>query len=359
MPVSATHPWEQRMPHMFKSAITAAVLLASALATSHAQELAVGTIGASSDSPFFIADKRGYFKDEGLTVKFIRFDSAAKAMAPLGTGEIAVGSGATSAALYNAVARGVKLRIVADKAKNPPGYGFEALMVRKDLADEGKIKALADFKGRKIAISAAGNSEDFLVDYALRKAGLTLKDVDSVYLGFPQHVVAFTNGGIDASLTVEPSITSIEKAGKAVRFLGVDEFYPNFQTAVVFYSEKFAQERPEDAKKFMRAFLRGARDYNDALEKDRLTAPAAADVIPILTEYSFIKNPDVYRSMRSHYVDPNGEPNVAALKDAWQFFKDTKQIDGSVTVDQVVDLSFAQWAAKELGPYTKKQAAAH
>ena len=61
--------------------------------------------------------------------------------------------------------------------------------------------------------------------------------------------------------------------------------------------------------------------------------------------------------MRSHYVDPDGEPNVAALKDAWQFFKDTKQIDGSVTVDQVVDLSFAQWAAKELGPYTKKQAA--
>ena len=30
---------------------------------------------------------------EGLTVKVIRFDSAAKAMAPLGTGEIAVGSG--------------------------------------------------------------------------------------------------------------------------------------------------------------------------------------------------------------------------------------------------------------------------
>jgi NitT/TauT family transport system substrate-binding protein len=104
----------------------------------------------------------------------------------------------------------------------------------------------------------------------------------------------------------------------------------------------------------MRAYLRGARDYNDALDKDRLTSPAAADVIPILTEYSFIKNPDVYRAMRSHYVDPNGELNVASLKDAWQFFKDTKQIDGSVTVDQVLDLSFAKWAAEQLGPYKKK-----
>src|SRR5262249_55352194 len=271
---------EPRMPQMFKSVVAAVALIGTMVAAGHAgaQELAVGTIGASSDSPFFIADKRGYFKDEGLTVKFIRFDSAAKAMAPLGTGEIAVASGATSAALYNAVARGVKLRIVADKAKNPPGYGFEALMVRKDLADEGKIKSLADCRGRKIAISAAGNSEDFLVDYALRKAGMTLKDVDSVYLGFPQHVVAFTNGGIDASLTVEPSIASIEKAGKAVRFLGVDQFYPNFETAVVFYSEKFIKERPDDAKKFMRAYLRGARDYNDALDHDRLTSPAAAEV---------------------------------------------------------------------------------
>src|SRR5215471_5630386 len=346
---------EPRMPHAWTTA-TAAALVAglSLIGPAAAQELAVGTIGASSDSPFFIADKRGYFKDEGLTVKFIRFDSAAKAMAPLGTGELLVASGATSAALYNAVKRGVPLKIVADKAKNPPGFGFESLLVRKDL--EGKIKTLADFKGRKIAISAAGNSEDFLVDYALRKGGMSIKDVDSVYLGFPQHVVAFTNAGIDVSLTVEPSISSIEKAGKAVRFLGVDQFYPNFETAVVFYSEKFIKERPDDAKKFMRAYLRGARDYNDALDHDRLTSPAAAEVIPILTEYSFIKNPEVYRAMRSHYVDPDGALNVASLKDAWQFFKDSGQVDGSVTVDSVVDTSFAKWAAEQLGPYKKKTA---
>ncbi len=345
------------MPHTWKSIVSAAAVIAALVASpgAQAQELAVGIIGASSDSPFFIADKRGYFKDEGLTVKFIRFDSAAKAMAPLGTGELAVASGATSAALYNAVKRGVPLRIVADKASNPPGYGFEALLVRKDL--EGTIKTAADLKGRKIAISAAGNSEDFLVDYAMRKAGLTIKDVDPVYLGFPQHIAAFTNKGIDASLSVEPSISSILKADKAARFLGVDQLYPNFETAVVFYSEKFVKERPEDAKKFMRAFLRGARDYNDALDGDRLTAPAAADVIPILTEYSFIKNPEVFRAMRSHYVHPNGALNVASLKDVWQFFKNAGLIDGSVTVDQVVDPSFAKWAAERLGPYKKTTAA--
>src|SRR5258707_14947275 len=129
------------MSYNYRAILTAALVAAFAVYDhAGAQEIAVGTIGGSSDSPFFVADKRGYFKDEGLTVKFIRFDSAAKAMAPLGTGELLVASGATSAALYNAVKRDVKLRIVADKAKNPPGYGFEALMVRKDLADQGKIK---------------------------------------------------------------------------------------------------------------------------------------------------------------------------------------------------------------------------
>jgi NitT/TauT family transport system substrate-binding protein len=343
------------MPHFWKFA-AAAVLAALSGLPAGAEQLNVGLTSASSDSPFFIADKRGYFKDEGLTVNFVRFDSAAKMMAPLGTGELDVASGATSAALYNAVRRDVGLRIVADKAKNARKHGFQALMVRKDLFDSGKVKTVADFKGFKVAISAAGNSEAFLVDDALRKAGLSIKDVEPIYLGFPQHISAFTNGGIDASLTVEPALSSIVKAGKAVRFLGVDEFYPDFQTAVVFYSEKFAKERPDEARKFMRAYLRGARDYNDALQDGHLTAPAADGVIPILTEYSFIKDPAVYRAITSHYVDPNGEVNVAALKDAWQFFKDTKQINGSVTVDQVLDMSFAKWAAESLGPYQKKSA---
>jgi hypothetical protein len=64
----------------------------------------------------------------------------------------------------------------------------------------------------------------------------------------------------------------------------------------------------------------------------------------------------VHRSITSQYFDPDGQVNVAALKDAWQFFKNTKQIDGSVTVDQIVDLSFAKWAADSLGPYKKKTA---
>jgi NitT/TauT family transport system substrate-binding protein len=346
-----------RFPTLWAAGVAAvaAALLAPVQAT--AQVLQVGVIGASSDAPFFIAEKKGFFKDEGITVNFIRFDSAAKAIAPLGTGELDVASGATSAGLYNAVKRGIGMKVVGDKAKNAKGHGFQALMVRKDLIDSGKVKSLKDFKGLKVAISAVGNSEHFLVDEALRKAGLAMNDIERVYLGFPQHIAAFQNGAIDASLTVEPTVSAIVKNGTAVRFLGVDEFYPDYQTAVTFYSDKFIKEKPEQAEKFLRALIRAARFYNDALQNGKLTGPGSDEVLSILTEFSHIKDPAIFRSITSHYFDPDGGVNLDALKQTWEFFRETKQIDGSVTVDQVVDMSFAKKAAASLGPYKKKDAA--
>ncbi|HEY4318229.1 MAG TPA: ABC transporter substrate-binding protein, partial [Herbaspirillum sp.] len=74
----------------------------------------VGLANASSDVGFFIADKKGYFKQEGLSVSFTPFDSAAKMVAPLGAGQIEVGAGSPSVGLYNAIARGIEIKIVAD-----------------------------------------------------------------------------------------------------------------------------------------------------------------------------------------------------------------------------------------------------
>ena len=51
----------------------------------------VGLAQTSSDVGFFIADKKGYFKQEGLAVTFTPFDLAAKMIAPLGAGQLDVG----------------------------------------------------------------------------------------------------------------------------------------------------------------------------------------------------------------------------------------------------------------------------
>src|ERR1700761_6034253 len=292
----------------------AAVAAVTAMgARAQAEDLTIGTIGAASDAPLFIADANGYFAEQGLKVKFVRFDSAAKAIPSLSSGEIDVGSGATSAGLYNAVERGLGIKIVADKARNTKNYSFEDIMVRSDLLDSGKVKSLKDFKGLKVAISAQGNSEDALINYALTKNGLSIKDIDPIYLGFPNQIAAYANKGIDASLTVEPTVSKLLQLGAAKKLITADEIFPGFQTAVVFYSPKFIHDQPDNAKKFMVALVKAIRFYDDSLKGGHIAGTNADKVIDILVKYSFLKDPAVHRAIISQAVDPDGDLNMPAL----------------------------------------------
>jgi NitT/TauT family transport system substrate-binding protein len=334
----------------------AAIFIAAFSGPLQAQELTIGTIGASSDAPFFIADAKGYFAEQGLRVSFVRFDSAAKSIPSLGSGEVDVGSGASSAGLYNAVARGIGIKIVADKARNAKGYGFQAIMARTDLIDSGKVKGVKDLKGLKVAMSANGNSENAFMNYALVQAGLSYSDIDPVFLGFPNQIAAYANKAIDASLTVEPTVAELLKLGTAKKLISADDVFPDYQTAVVFYGPKFMHDQPENAKKFMVAYVKAVRFYDDALKGGHLAGPNAEEVIKILTQYSFIKDPEVHRAIVSQAIDPNGDVNMPSLQMAWQYFFDTKQIDGSVKLGDAIDLSYVHDAAKALGPFVKKTA---
>ena len=311
----------------------------------------VGIVNASSDVGFFIADKKGYFREEGISVSFTEFDSGARMVAPLGTGQLDVGAGSVSAGLYNAVARGIDIKIVADKGSTPPGYGFQPLLVRKDLVDSGRYKTLKDLKGMKIAGSAPGSASTSTLNEALKKAGLKYGDVDRVFLSFPQHVIALQNRAVDAAMTTEPSATKAVETGAAIRVMGDDEIYPNHQLSVVLYAGSFIKEKPEVARKFMRAYLRAVRDYNDALKNGKLAGPKADDVIAILTEYTKVKDPAVYLAITPQGCNPDGHVHVPSLKNDLQFFLQEAQIQGKVTVEQVLDMSFADAAVKDLGPY--------
>lgn len=338
--------------------LSLAVLVAAAgtTAATATDKVNVGVVNASSDIAMFIADAKGYFKDAGIEVNFNAFDSAAKMIAPLGTGQLDVGAGAASSGLYNAVGRGIDVRVVADKARNAPGYGFQAFMVRKALIDNGTVKTFKDLKGRKVAIVSAASSDASVLNEAMKSVGLTYDDdVEKVYLGFPQHVAALANGAIDASITTEPTVSAIVKAGTAVRFTGNDAFYPNAQTAVILYGGNFATQRKDVATRFMKAYIRAVRDYNDTLKDGHLAGNGADELISIFIRYGKIKDPVLLKAMTTHGVNPDGWVNVDSMKKDWIFFKEHGQVKGSVTVDQVLDRSFVDAALKELGPYKKRQ----
>jgi NitT/TauT family transport system substrate-binding protein len=311
--------------------------------------------GIASDIGFFIADKKGYFKAEGLDVQLSTLANSPQMIGPLGMGQLDVGAGTVAVSLYNAVAQGVAIRAVADKGSMRPGYGFSGLLVRKDLVDSGRYKTYKDLKGMTIAVGTFGSANSSAVNEALKRGGLSWDDAHMVALTFPQHLAAFANKAIDASMTSEPSASEAVKEGLAVRIAGNDEIYPDQQTAVVIYSETFARQRPQLAMRFMRAYIRAIREYNDALKDGKIAGPNAEEIISILAEYTFIKDRQVHRDITPPAIDPDGRMNVIGLRNDLEFFKQRKLVsDANITVDRIVDTLYASAAAKELGPYKPK-----
>ena len=329
--------------------LTLGLILARASRRRAQRPVNVGITDSGSDAVFFIADKKGDFKAEGLAATMTSFASAAKMIAPLGTGQLDVGGGTVAAGLYNAVERGINIKIVADKASIKDGYEYSTLLVRKDLADSGKYKSLADLKGMTIATASQGAGSESSLNEALKKGGLTFTDVNVVYMGFPEMLAAFRNKGIDAGVTNEPTVTRTIEQGFAVR-ASPHTIYPGQQTAVALFADEFIKRR-DVAQKFMNAYLRALRDYNDALKDGRLAGPGAAEVIAILNEYTRIKDPKVYRDMTPFAANPDGHVNKATLQNDYDFFKGRRLISGRVTVGQVIDDSFANEAVRQLGSY--------
>lgn len=312
----------------------------------------LGNINSISDAPIFIADRKGYFRDAGLRIDYQTFDSAASMVAPLGAGQLDVAAGGTSAGLFNAVARGIDMRVVADKASDPRGYGFAPLLVRTELIRSGRYKTLKDLKGMTVAISAPGSSSWPELGAIADKAGLKFDDIGHVALDYPDHVVGYKNGSIDASVTIEPFATAAVQTGAATKIMGDDEYYLDQEVAVLIYGGPFMRTRRALAERFMTAYIKGARYYNDALANGRLAGPTADDVIAILTQTTPIKNAAVFRAITPNGVNPDGRVNVASMQRDLEFYRGLGLIQGkTIRASDTVDQSFALAAVKELGPY--------
>jgi NitT/TauT family transport system substrate-binding protein len=335
-----------------------AVLGISALGTppgasAELDTVSVGTLNSSSNAPFLIADKLGYFRDAGIQVKLQYFASGATMMAPLGAGQLDVGGGAPAAGIYNAIGHGINIKIVADRGTDSPGYGFNPIIVRKDLVTSGKYKKPSDLKGMKIAESAKGSTTAPLIEHFLAQDGVKYDEVEHVYIAFPDQVAALKNGSIDATDALEPWATVDEREGVGVRVAPDDKFYPYQQLAVVLYSGNFIKSRPDVAKRFMVAYLRGVRYYKDALKGGHLAGPTADEVVKILAEATKLDDKTL-RAMTPGDINADGKVNVKSLEDDYAMFKRLGLVTADVSVPSLVDMSFVEAAAKQLGPYKPK-----
>ncbi len=311
----------------------------------------MGVVGASADVVFWSGVERGYFAKEGVDLEIVKFDSAARMMAPLGSGELQISAGGVSAGFFNAIARGIDMKIVADKTQTVPGLGTQSLVVRKDLIESGRYRALADLRGMKVASPAPGSASMTIMTKMLARGGLTIKDVDSVFLAVPQMTAAFTNKALDAAVPLEPGVSQALQTGLVQRVIEDYDVYPEHQIAVLFYSGRFIRDNRAAGVGFLQAYLRSVRDLNTALQDGRLTGQGSDDLIQVLTRFGPSQSPEFYRTFRLGFSHPDAKLHMPSLAEDLQIFKAEGLIEGEVSLEKAVDQSLLEEALRKVGPY--------
>jgi NitT/TauT family transport system substrate-binding protein len=298
-------------------ALESAGALGAPSATKHVRFAHQGLAGTAA--MYFAAD-RGYFAGEGIEQEFVPFADNSAIIPALATDQVDAGALASSAALWNAVARGVGLKLVLDMNSNRPGHPTVSLAIRKAIYDAGRGHQIGDLHGLTIASSPPGrpSAPTCALAAALQRAGATLEDVAVESLSAPDMLPALANGAIDGALISEPFLTHATRQGLAVRVMGQDEMYPNFTAGMVGFSSSLYSNRPA-ALRFARAYIHAGRDYLATLT-GRDGQAGRGQVDELIARYTGIEVATI-RQIVPPQLSPNGLPSQDSLLYCYQFYR--------------------------------------
>jgi NitT/TauT family transport system substrate-binding protein len=222
-------------------------------------------------------------------------------------------------------------------------------MIRKDLWDSGAVRDYADFRGKHLATTAYGTSVHAIMGRAVERGGATLADVDMVELGFGDILSALAGRSIDVGFLPDPLGTLAEEQGAAQRWRTAEDVAPGNVAAAVMFGSTLIQDRPDVARRFMVAYVRGCRDYYEGMTlRDPTLRP---QVLRILADNSAFKDPALLDRVALHTVDPDGRVNFAALESDYRWYVAHGLMQDIVDLHQVVDNQFVDYALQQLGRY--------
>lgn len=290
----------------------------------------------------YVAEGRGIFAKYGLNVTLERVKSGTEAIAFLDQGSVDVGGIAIVASLWSAWSRGLDVRIIAPGALDPMENGPTKLIVRKDLAESGAIKDIADLKGKRVGVAGGpGSGGEYFVAKALERAALTIRDVELTNIGNADMPAALEAKSLDAVLAGSPFSDQILGAGTGA--LLAQDFTPGVMTVAFVASGKLIKERPEVAERFVLALGEAARmmQGDDYLSAENIAAYVKHTAS---TEEAIRKGaPVIY--------DPNIEIPVEGLADVERVHRENGRTEYEEPLDltKAVDTTFAEKAIEVLG----------
>jgi NitT/TauT family transport system substrate-binding protein len=255
-------------------AALAAILLSAAPACAQAPEkkdlvLGVGGKGLLYYLPLTLAERLGYFKEQGLNVTINDFAGGAQSLQSLVGGSVDVVAGAYEHTI-RMQAKGQDIKAVIELGRFP---GI-VLGVKADKA--ANVKSFADLKGMKIGVTAPGSSTNFFAMYLMVKAGLKRDDAAFIRVGASlTAVAAMQKGEIDAISNLDPVITKLEQdklivvmADSRTEEGNQKLFGGNNPAAVVYLKTDFIQKNPETTQRIVNAFYKALKWLEKASPED-------------------------------------------------------------------------------------------
>ena len=308
--------------------------------------LAVGGKSLLYYLPLTIAERKGYFKAEGLEVEIVDFPGGAKALQAMVGGSADVVSGAYEHTI-NMHAKGQPIVGLALQGR----YNGIVFAVSKSKA--AQFKSAHDIKGLKVGVTAPGSSTHMAVQNLAAKAGLKADDFAAIGVGASAGAVAaMKRGGIDAISNLDPVITKLESDGDVVVIVdtrtakGMQEVYGGaYHAGCIYAPADWIKRNPNTAQAVVNAMVRAVVWLRSASVDDVIATVPKEYYGPDLALYrgSLLKNKEGYSPDGRFSLE--GAQNVHKVLNQFVPEVQKAKIDLAATFDN----SFADRALKKYG----------
>ena len=227
------------------------------------------------------------------------------------------------------LAKGQKLRIllVMDISN-----GADAVVAKPE------IKSLAELKGKRLAMENIPLGS-YILSKVLEMSGLKAADIEVIPMPEDKHEKAYSQGKIDAAITMEPYKSRITKAGAHV-LLDSSQF-PNEIFDIIVVREDVYQSRRDDLCNFAKQWFR-TLDYVQANQKDayaRMSKRQGTNDEDFRTAMASIKVP--LRQENQLFLGGNTPTLLAPARHLSDIMQRENMIPRPVDIAASIDTSFA------------------
>ncbi len=224
----------------------------------------VSIIPLFSIAPHYVAERDGHFAAENIKVTTQPVSTGALGIPGLISGSFDILYTNTSSVI-TAIERGIDLRIILEStrvADHPPD-GVALFRRKGDAINTGK-----DLEGKATAVNARFSFQSLALSRWAKKTGGDPSKIQFREIPFASMLDALKSKQVDAAYLLDPyKMAAMEDPAVELCAWPSSSAMAGVSTSIWVVSGKFADEKPEIVRGYVKAFLRGSKWVNDNFGK--------------------------------------------------------------------------------------------